>query len=102
METKTEAGNFNPEEGLRTIYAMIQSAKSTIGENYLYYLLWGYLVLITCIAEYALITLFRYDQHYLVWPVLMGLGVFASVLFNLRQKKRSTSKSLIGQVMVYF
>ena len=102
METKTESGNFNPEEGLRTIYAMIQSAKSTIGENYLYYLLWGYLVLITCIAEYALITLFRYDQHYLVWPVLMGLGVFASVLFNLRQKKRSTSKSLIGQVMVYF
>ena len=102
METKTESGNFNPEEGLRTIYAMIQSAKSTIGENYLYYLLWGYLVLITCIAEYALITFFRYDQHYLVWPVLMGLGLFASVLFNLRQKKRSTSKSLIGQVMVYF
>jgi hypothetical protein len=101
METTTEAGNFNPEEGLKTIYAMIQSAKSRIGENYLYYLFWGYLVLIACIAEYALITLFRYNQHYLVWPVLMGLGVVISVFFNLRQSKRSTSKSLIGQVMIY-
>jgi hypothetical protein len=100
MEAETETGNFYPEEGLKTIYAMIQSAKSTIGENYLYYLFWGYLVLIACIAEYALITL-RYNQHYLVWPVLMGLGIVVSVLFNIRQAKRSTSKSFIGQVMMY-
>jgi len=101
MEAKTETGIFHPEEGLKTIYAMIQSAKSTIGENYLYYLFWGYLVLFACIAEYVLITLFRYNQHYLVWPVLMGLGMVISVLFNIRQAKRSTSKSFIGQVMMY-
>ena len=35
METKNESMEFSHEDGLKTIYAMIASTRSTIGENYL-------------------------------------------------------------------
>ena len=92
---------FNREAGLKTIYAMIESAKGRIGDNYLYYLLWGYLVVITCALEYILITAVHYGQHYLVWPVLMGLGMVASGILTWRQKRTSKHKTFIGNVMSY-
>ena len=92
---------FNPEEGLKTIYAMIQSAKSTIGENYMYFLLWGYLVLSACVLEFVLIRLVHFRLHYIVWPVLMGTGALVTGMLALRQKRMRISKSHIGHVMAY-
>jgi hypothetical protein len=102
METFDENRNFNPEEGLKTIYAMIRSAKSTIGENYRYYLLWGYLVLSACLLEFILIRMVHFTQHYLVWPVLMGSGALITAFWAIGQKMRRKSKSHIGHVMGYF
>ena len=96
-----ENSSFNPEEGLKTIYAMIQRAKSTIGNNYRYYLLWGYLVLTACMLEYLMIKLTAYKQHYIVWPVLMGLGALVSGFWALGRKRKSSSISHIGNVMSY-
>jgi hypothetical protein len=101
METVDEKTKFDPEEGLKTIYAMIQSAKSTIGQNYRYYLLWGYLVLSTCLLEFILIRLVHFKQHYMVWPVLMGFGALVTAWWSLRQKMYSKSQSHIGHVMGY-
>ena len=101
MENINEQQKFSHEEGLKTIYAMIESAKGTIGENYLYYLLWGYLVAATCVIEFILIGVFQFRQHYLVWPVLMGLGLFVSSLFMWRQKRERTHKTFIGHIMGY-
>jgi len=101
METKNESMGFSHEDGLKTIYAMIASTKSTIGENYLFYLLWGYLVGLACILEYALIRVVNYEQHYMVWPVLMGLGMVLSGVLTLRRQKASTHKSFIGNIMGY-
>ncbi len=94
METKNESLGFSPEDGLKTIYAMISSTRNTIGENYLFYLLWGYLVGLACISEYILMKVVHYEQHYMVWPVLMGLGMVLSGVLTLRRQKRSTYKSL--------
>ena len=101
METFDENRNFNHEDGLKTIYAMIQSAKSTIGENYRYYLLWGYLVLATSLLEFILIKLIGYEKHYVVWPALMPLGALISGFWAFRQKRLSKSKTHIGNVMGY-
>lgn len=96
-----ENRNFNHEDGLKTIYAMIQSAKSTIGENYRYYLLWGYLVLATSLLEFILIKLIGYEKHYVVWPLLMPLGALVSGIWAFRQKRLSKSKTHIGNIMGY-
>ncbi|MFO7370527.1 MAG: hypothetical protein R6X09_09685 [Bacteroidales bacterium] len=98
-----EANNneFNHEAGLKVIYEMIESARSKIGASYFYYLLWGYLVAFTCATEYILIKLVKYAQHYLVWPVFMGIGLAVTLFFSLRQKKASGSKTFIGTAMIY-
>jgi hypothetical protein len=100
MENLESNNKFNAEEGLKTIYEMIQSVKNRIGNNYLYYLIWGYLVLVASLSEYFLITLVKFEHHYLVWPVLMGLGVLISGVMALRQN-RNTPKTHIGNVMGY-
>jgi len=48
---------------------------------HLYYLLWGYLVAIASILEFIFIRGIHCSQHYMVWPVLMGLGLMISGLF---------------------
>ncbi len=99
METNNK--EFNHEAGLKVIYEMIESARVKIGTNYFYYLFWGYLVAFTCATEYILIQLANYAHHYLVWPVFMGIGLFVTLLFSLRQKKASGSKTFIGTAMIY-
>lgn len=101
METSDENTKFNPEEGLKTIYAMIQKAKSTIGGNYRYYLLWGYLVLSACLLEFILIRLVHFNRHYIVWPLLMGFGAVVTAMWAIRQTTGSKSQSHIGRVMSY-
>jgi hypothetical protein len=101
METKNESVGFSHEDGLKTIYAMIASTRNTIGENYLYFILWGYLVGLACISEYILIRVVQYDRHYMVWPVLMGLGMAVSVVLTLRRQKASTHRTFIGNIMNY-
>jgi hypothetical protein len=101
METNIENKNFNHEEGFKIIYQMIESAKSTVGKNYKYYLIWGYLVIISCVAEYLLIALAHYKYHYMIWPVLMLLGCILTVILVLHQRKLNRVKSYIGSFMSY-
>jgi hypothetical protein len=101
MENNADNKDFHPEASLKIIYEMIESAKSKIGSNYFYYLFWGYLVAVTCLIEFVLITLVKYSGHYLVWPVLMAAGALVTVLFYVREKKTHSSKSFIGTTMSY-
>jgi hypothetical protein len=90
------------ETSFKIIYEMIESAKAKIGNNYFYYLFWGYLIVATCLLEYFLITAVKYQEHYLVWPILMPLGVLITLFFYLRQKRNNTSKTYVGITMSYF
>jgi hypothetical protein len=101
METKNESMGFSHEDGLKTIYSMISFTRNSIGENHLFYLLWGYLVALACISEFILMKVVHYEQHYMVWPVLMGLGMVISGILTFRRQKRSTYKSFIGNIMSY-
>jgi hypothetical protein len=101
METTNENVVFSHEDGLKTIYAMINSTKGSIGENYLYYLLWGYLVGLACILEFFLMRVVHYEKSYQVWPVLMGLGMVLTGLMTWRMKKNSTHRTFIGNMMGY-
>jgi hypothetical protein len=101
METKNDRVGFSHEDGLKTIYSMIASTKNTIGENYLFYLLWGYLVGLACILEYILMHVMQYERHYMVWPLLMGLGMIFSGILTIRRQKTSTHRTFIGSIMSY-
>jgi hypothetical protein len=102
MENNTNTNGFNHDDGLKVIYAMIESAKSKIGKNYFYYLFWGYLVMATCLIEYLLMVWAKYPQHYLVWSILMPLGAVITIIFYMGQKKAVISKTFIDTTMGYF
>jgi len=93
---------FSHEASLKIIYEMIESAKSRIGKNYFYYLFWGYLVAITCLLEFFLITVVKYPGHYLVWAILMPLGALITLVFYFRNKSGIQSKTYVGSTMSYF
>lgn len=101
MENTSKTSEFSHEEGLKIIYEMIESAKSNIGRNYFYSFLWGYLVFLASIGDYILITIVHYNYHFLVWPVLMGIGTIATIVFGISQKKVSRHKTFIGNFMWY-
>jgi hypothetical protein len=101
METQNESLKFSHEDGLKTIYAMITSTRNTIGDNYLFYLLWGYLVGLACLSEYILIRIVHYERHYMVWPVLMGMGMVLSGVLTMRRQNKSNYRSFIGNIMSY-
>lgn len=99
MENTAKTTEFSREEGLKVIYEMIQSAKSSIGRNYFYYLFWGYLVLLASLSDYVLINFIHYPQHYLVWPVLMGIGTVVTIVFSINQMKISKNTTYISTFM---
>jgi hypothetical protein len=101
METNNESPVFNHEDGLKTIYAMIKLTKGSIGKNYRYYLLWGYLVILACILEFLFMRVAHFNQSYLVWPVVMGIGLVISGIFAWRQKRARTNSTFIGNIMSY-
>jgi hypothetical protein len=101
METNNEKLEFSHEDGLKTIYAMIRMTKGKIGENYLYYLLWGYLVILACILDFLFIRVVNFRQSYLVWPVLMGIGLAMTGIFAWRQQKIQKHRTFIGNIMGY-
>lgn len=101
MEKTNAEGSFSYEEGLKTIYSMIEATRGNIGGNYLYYLLWGYLVSIACILEFLFIRVYPFKHHYLVWPIMMGAGVIASTVMSLWQRRKQNHKTIIGHMMTY-
>jgi len=92
---------FSYEEGLKTIYSMIEATRGNIGGNYRYYLLWGYLVSIACILEFLFIRVYPVNHHYLVWPIMMGAGVITSTVMSLWQRRKQNHITLLGNMMAY-
>jgi hypothetical protein len=101
MEKSNTEVPFSYEEGLKTIYNMIESTRGNIGQNYRYFLLWGYLVAFACILEFLFIRVYPVKYHYLVWPVLIGAGVVLSTVMTLWQRRTQTHKTLIDNMMTY-
>jgi hypothetical protein len=98
MEKDANMRELNPEASLKLIYEMIDAARMKIGKNYFYYLFWGYLVAATSLLEFILIRS-GYQQHYLVWPILMIAGALVTLIFYLKSHKSETSKTFIGTSM---
>ncbi len=93
---------MNEKESLELITKMINTAKSQIDKSSaVYFLLWGYLVVMASLLQYVLCVIFNLWAigHY-AW-LLMFVGVFVTIYYriNLNRKKRITT--YIGRVIGY-
>ncbi|HZG01139.1 MAG TPA: hypothetical protein VEY71_09055 [Chitinophagales bacterium] len=87
-------------ESLLLIREMIQATKAKLSEDGFMFLLWGWLVFIASLAEFALMQI-EYPHHYITWSVLMPLGAVVSVVYSLRKSKTENVKTYVDEFMAY-
>lgn len=88
---------MNEKEALQIIESMISSTKQEVRDNGFFYILWGWLVFISALTDYTMLTMFRHPQHALVWGILMPLGGVISIIASRKQAKQQRVKTYIDQ-----
>jgi hypothetical protein len=87
---------INPEESLEIIQGMIEKTKQNIVYRSDYFLLWGWLVLLSCLLQYFLLKVIHSPYHYYAWN-LMWLGFFGSIYFMMRDRKTRRTRTYIDE-----
>jgi hypothetical protein len=90
---------MNPSESLQLIDAMINKAKNKLADDGFLLIFWGWLVFITAITHYMLISLNTPNSNY-IW-MLMPLGGLFSAIYGYRQNKKETVKTHVGIYLSY-
>src|SRR5258705_12891659 len=79
----------SPAESLQVIEAFISRTKQNLKEKSFDLLLWGILVTLAALSHYLLLTVFKYENAWLPWPVLMiGGSIFTTVYHAINSKKQ--------------
>jgi MFS family permease len=96
---------MSEKDALSVIDQMIASAKREVKDNGFYFMLWGWLVFISAIIDYVLVTgLYKpwQDYHAVVWGIFMPLGGLISIIGGIREKKKAPQvKTYIDELMSY-
>ncbi len=91
---------LNEQESLRIIQEMIEKSKTNLGESSYFYLLWGWLVLISSLSHFILLMV-SYKQPYIIWPIAMTLGAILSVIKSKKLKNKSKAKTFIESSIIH-
>jgi len=91
---------FNEQESLRIIQEMIAKSKTNLGESSYFYLLWGWLVFISSLSHFILLSV-SYKQPYILWPIAMTLGAILSVIKSRKLHKESKTKTYIETAIIH-
>lgn len=93
METHDK--ELTPAESLELIRGMINKTKHVVADDSFYFLLWGWMVFVCCLGQFALKVYFDYPKHYQVW-LLMPVAGLISAVYGSRQAKRTPVKTFVG------
>ena len=89
---------FSAEESLRLIRSMISKTKQNMSDNSIYFMVWGWLTFVACVAQFILKHIYNYEKHYLVWLVVI-IGVVFSIYNSVREEKKRKMKTYISESM---
>ena len=98
MENNQE---FSAEQSLQIIQSMIQKAKQEVASNSFYLLLWGWLIFIATLLNFGLMKFTSFEQPYLAWN-LVWIGAIASIIKGVKDAKKMTAKTFVGETMKFF
>ncbi len=91
---------LNEQESLRIIQEMIAKSKTNLGEGSYFYLLWGWLVFISSLSHFILLSV-SYKQPYILWPFAMALGGILSGIKSRKMHKKSKTKTYIETAIIH-
>jgi Na+/melibiose symporter-like transporter len=89
------------QEQLKVIEEMIANAKLNISEGSIFYLIWGWLVVLAAAINYYLLVYMNYDNHWLPWPILMSIGGLLSMIIGYRKSKKGRAKTYVERALNY-
>lgn len=75
---------------LELIEEMIQTAKGNLRDGSIFYLVWGWLVLLSAAINYYLLIIVEYENHWIAWPILMTLGGIITGIIGYKKGKKQT------------
>ena len=84
---------------LEYIEEMMATAKENLAGGSIFYLLWGWLVLLAALSNYYLLEFAAFTNHWVTWPVLMSLGGILSIIAGMRLAKRSLVRTKIDRML---
>lgn len=97
---KKNEEEFSPEDSLRLIRSMIDTSRHSISDQSHYYLLWGWAVMIGCIIQYLLMSVFKSPYHYYAW-LITPLALILQIIFIIKDKKKERVKTFINEANVH-
>jgi hypothetical protein len=92
---------FSEQDSIRVITEMIENSKSKIKDNSFFYLLWGWLVLISSVIHFVLIKMGFYEIAWIPWPILMFGGGIVSGIAGYRLGKKAKVRTMFDTTMIY-
>ncbi len=92
--------SFNEKDSLMLISEMLENTKARFNENGFFFLLWGWLVLISSISHFVFF-MAGYTYFYIVWPIIMTGGGIVSAIAGYRKQKESKVKTFIDTSMSF-
>lgn len=91
--------DFSAEESLQLITSMINKTKNAVAVDSFYFLFWGWLVFVSCVAQYLLIELEIRNSHY-VW-ITMPLGGVVSAFYSIRVTRNARTKTFLDEALSF-
>jgi hypothetical protein len=97
--------DFSPQQSLQLIESMINRAKDKFAEDGSMYLVWGWLVFTCGLAQFILLHIVHYPQHYIVWMATWVVAIYQVIFIRKKhrqQKVRTYTGYIIGYVWLTF
>jgi hypothetical protein len=92
---------ISEKESLEIIGDMITKAKHNLSQGSIFYLLWGWSVLLTCILQYFALTVFTWEFHFIFWPINMTLTGIASGVIGRKYTSSKKYTTFVDNSMKY-
>ncbi len=80
---------------------MISKGKHNFKEGSIFYLIWGWAVLVAGVGQYLLINVAEYEYHWATWPVFMLLAGIVAAVTGARQSKKQKFVTFTDTAMKY-
>ncbi len=93
--------SINEKESLEIIRTMIHKAQTNMSEGSIFYLIWGWAVLLAIIAQYALLEWSGTEYHWVAWPVLMSLAGIVSAIVGRKRASRQKYVTFVDNTMAF-
>ncbi|MFA7326000.1 MAG: hypothetical protein WC121_04995 [Candidatus Kapaibacterium sp.] len=82
-------GNISAKESIDIISESILNAKENLKSQSFFYLFWGWLTIVSSLADYALLKSGELKWHFLPWIIIMPIGgIITSVVSKKKDKEK--------------